>query len=114
MQNAYSRQASIEIERQLGGNSTISVGYQYLRGREPDHLNQSERAGVRRRGHEQRLPPGSGLREQQPVLVGGDSSYHGVHVSFVQRPTRVGPLPRQLHAVEGDEQRRREFFQLAD
>ena len=32
LQNAYSRQASVEVEQQLGDASTISVGYQYLRG----------------------------------------------------------------------------------
>src|SRR4029079_7878293 len=32
MQNAYSRQASLEFEQQLAGHSTLSVGYQYLRG----------------------------------------------------------------------------------
>ena len=33
LQNAYSRQASLEIERELGLHSTASVGYQYVRGR---------------------------------------------------------------------------------
>ena len=32
MQNAYSRQASVEVEQQLGQRSTVSVGYQYMRG----------------------------------------------------------------------------------
>ena len=32
LQNAYSKQANIEVERTLGGSSTISVGYQYYRG----------------------------------------------------------------------------------
>ena len=32
MQNAYSEQGSLEIERQLGRNNTISVGYQHVRG----------------------------------------------------------------------------------
>ena len=32
LQNAYSRQASIEVERQLWATSTLSVGYQYVRG----------------------------------------------------------------------------------
>ena len=32
MQNAYSRQASVEVEQQLGPRSTVSVGYQYVRG----------------------------------------------------------------------------------
>ena len=34
MQNAYSRQASVEVEQQIGARSTVSVGYQYLRGRD--------------------------------------------------------------------------------
>ena len=32
LQNAYSRQASVEVERQVGARDTVSVGYQYLRG----------------------------------------------------------------------------------
>ena len=32
MQNAYSRQVGVEIERQIGAHSTISAGYQYTRG----------------------------------------------------------------------------------
>src|SRR6185312_978562 len=32
LQNAYSKQGSIEVERSLGSRRTISVGYQYLRG----------------------------------------------------------------------------------
>ena len=32
IQNAYSRQASFEMERQVGRSSTMSVGYQYVRG----------------------------------------------------------------------------------
>ena len=69
MQNAYSRQASVEVEQQLGERGTVSVGYQYLRGAEPDHVGQPERADVRGVGHQQRLPAESRLRQQQPVLV---------------------------------------------
>ena len=32
LQNAYSRQASLEVEQQLGERGTLSAGYQYLRG----------------------------------------------------------------------------------
>jgi len=32
MQNAYSRQASLEIEQQIGERTTLSAGYQYARG----------------------------------------------------------------------------------
>src|SRR5262249_40935436 len=32
MRNAYSRQAGLEIERRIGERSTVSAGYQYVRG----------------------------------------------------------------------------------
>ena len=44
----------------------------------------------------------------------GESTYHGLHVSFVAAAGRVGPLPRVVHAVDVDEQRRRVLLQLAD
>ena len=44
------------MERSLGGSRTVSVGYQYLRGREPADAGQPERADLRGGGHEQRLP----------------------------------------------------------
>ena len=70
LQNAYSRQASLEVERQVGALGTVSVGYAYLRG---DGLlmaiNQNVPSCVAG-GHQQRLPADSRLRQQQPVLVG--------------------------------------------
>ena len=91
MQNAYSRQASVEVEQQLGERSTVSVGYQYLRGRQPDHVGQPERAVVRRGRHQQRLPPESRpTRNNSQYSSAADSNYHGLHVSFVQRPARWG------------------------
>ena len=68
LQNAYSRQASVEVEQQLGERATVSVGYQYLRGL---HLLMSVNQNVPTCvavGHQQRLPAESGLREQQSVL----------------------------------------------
>lgn len=32
LQNAYSEQASIDVEQQLGSRSTIEVGYEHVRG----------------------------------------------------------------------------------
>ena len=32
MQNAYSEQASVEVERQIGGAGTVSAGYTYIKG----------------------------------------------------------------------------------
>ena len=56
LQNAYSRQASVEIEQQLGERTTVSVGYQYLRGRNLlMSVNQNVPTCVAV-GHQQRLP----------------------------------------------------------
>ena len=71
LQNAYSRQASVEVERQLGARQHGQRRLPVPARREPDHVGQPERADVRRRRHQQRLPAEPGLREQQPVLVGG-------------------------------------------
>ena len=71
IQNAYSRQASAEVEQQLGDGSTFSVGYQYVRGL---NLIMSVNQNVptcRGRRDQQRVPPGFELREQQPVFLGG-------------------------------------------
>ena len=36
------------------------------------------------------MPSHSRLCQQQPVLPGGDSNYHGLHVTFIQRPAAWG------------------------
>ena len=58
--------------------------------------------------------PDSRLRQQQPVFVGGrvrlPRAARVVHAASVA----VGLLPRQLHALEGREQRRRVLLQRAD
>ena len=95
LQNAYSRQASVEVEQQIGERATVSVGYQYLRGRQPADVGQPERADVRRR----RAPttaagPNPAYANNSQYSSVGDSDYHGLHVSFVQRPARWGQLPR--------------------
>ena len=68
MQNAYSRQASLEVEQQLGGAQHGQRRLPVPARREPDHLGEPERADVRGGGHQQRLPSESELREQQPVF----------------------------------------------
>ena len=90
MQNAYSRQGSVEVEQQLGAHSTVSMGYQYLRGLNlvmsvnqnvPTCLAAGTNNGCRPN------PTYANNSQYSPVA---DSNYHGLHVSFVQRPTRWG------------------------
>ena len=86
MHNAYSEQGSLEIERQLGAHTTLSVGYQHLRG---IHLiisvNQNvptcTAAGT---NNGCRPNPNYGNDSQYSSLA--DSHYDGLHVSFVERP----------------------------
>lgn len=90
MQNAYSEQGSLEIERQLGGRSTLSVGYEHLRGL---HLivsvNQNVPSCVAAGTNNGCRPnPNFGNDSQYSSLA--DSHYDGLHVSFVQRPVRWG------------------------
>jgi hypothetical protein len=90
MQNAYSEQGSLEIERQLGRNNTVSVGYQHVRGL---HLiisvNQNVPACVAVGTNNGCRPnPNYGNNSQYSPLA--DSHYDGLHVSFIQRPARWG------------------------
>jgi outer membrane receptor for Fe3+-dicitrate len=90
MQNAYSRQASLEVERQLGALSTVSVGYQYTRG---VHLiisvNQNVPSCVAA-GTNNGCRPVSAYANNSQYSPSAESAYHGLHVSFVQRPTHWG------------------------
>lgn len=90
MQNAYSRQASLQIEQQLGGHGTVSVGYQYVRGLNlimsvnqnvPTCVAAGTNNGCRQN------PNYANNSQYSPVA---ESNYHGLHLSFVQRPLGWG------------------------
>jgi hypothetical protein len=90
LQNAYSRQASVELERQLGARGTASVGYQYVRG---DGLlmtiNQNVPSCVAA-GTNNGCRPNPAYANNGQYSAAGLSNYHGLHVSFIQRPTAWG------------------------
>ena len=90
LQNAYSRQASVEVEQQMGDRSTVSVGYQYLRGL---HLLMSVNQNVPTcvaSGTNNGCRPNPNYANNSQYSSVGDSNYHGLHVSFTQRPARWG------------------------
>ena len=90
LQNAYSRQASVEIEQHLGREATLSAGYQYLRGR---NLLMSVNQNVptcAASGSNNGCRPNAGYANNHRYSSAGDSNYHGLHVTFVQRPVRWG------------------------
>jgi hypothetical protein len=88
MQNAHSRQASAEIERQIGEWSTVSVGYQYLRGLNLIiSINQNVPTCVAA-GTNNGCRPNPAYANNNQYSPEAESVYHGLHVSFVQRPRR--------------------------
>ncbi|HWB86103.1 MAG TPA: carboxypeptidase regulatory-like domain-containing protein [Bryobacteraceae bacterium] len=90
MQTAYSEQGSLEIEQQIGGHSTLSLGYQHLRGLHLIlSLNQNAPVCVAAANNNGCRPnPNYANNSQYSPL--GDSRYDALHVSYVLRPVRWG------------------------
>jgi hypothetical protein len=90
LQNAYSRQASVEVEQQLGDRTTVAVGYEYLNS---DHLlmtvNQNVPTCVAAGTNNGCRPNPTYANNSQYSSV-GESEYNGVHVSLTQRTQRWG------------------------
>ena len=90
LQNAYARQASVEVEQQLGERVTVGVGYQYLRGLNLlMSVNQNVPACIAA-GTNNGCRPNPNYANNNQYSSVGESNYHGVHVSFAQRPTGWG------------------------
>jgi hypothetical protein len=114
LRNAYSRQASVEVERSLGHGRTVSVGYLYLRG---SNLLMSVNQNVptcAAAGTNNGCRPNPAYRNNNQYSPVGESNYHGLHVSLGAATLGVGQPARELHAVEVDERSRRGVLQLAD
>ena len=90
MQNAHSDQASVEFEQQIGERGTVSVGYEYIRGRELIiSMNQNVPSCVAS-GTNNGCRPNPNYANNSQYSPLASSASHGLHVSFVQRPTRLG------------------------
>jgi outer membrane receptor protein involved in Fe transport len=90
MQNAYSRQAGVEVERELAFGARASVGYQYTAGRDLIiSVNQNVSTCVAA-GTNNGCRPNSTYANNSQYSPLAESAYHGLHLSFVQRPTRWG------------------------
>jgi outer membrane receptor for Fe3+-dicitrate len=90
LQNASSRQASVEIEQQIGERATLSAGYQYLRGR---HLLMSINQNVPTcvaSGTNNGCRPTAAYANNNQYSSAGSSNYHGLHLAFAQRPAGWG------------------------
>jgi Carboxypeptidase regulatory-like domain/TonB dependent receptor-like, beta-barrel len=90
MQNAYSQQASFEIEQQIGERGTFSVGYQNLRGlRLIISVNQNVPACVAS-GSNNGCRPNPNYANNSRYSSLADSNYNAMHIAYVQRPVRWG------------------------
>jgi hypothetical protein len=90
LQNANSRQASVEVEQQIGERTTVSAAYQYLRGlRLIMAINQNVPSCIAS-GTNNGCRPNPNYGNNSQYSAAGDSTYHGLHLSFIQRPARWG------------------------
>jgi hypothetical protein len=90
MQNAYSQQMNLEIEKQLGPHKFVSIGYQHVRGL---HLIISVNQNVptcAASGNNNGCRPNPNFANNSQYSPLADSYYDGMHVSFVRRPGRWG------------------------
>ena len=90
MKHAYSEQGNFEIEQQLSSTSTLSVGYQHLRGL---HLIVSVNQNVpscTAAGTNNGCRPNPAFGNDSQYSSLADSHYDGLHLSFNQRPVKWG------------------------
>jgi len=90
MQNAYSRQANVEVEQQVGQRGTVSVGYEYRRGVDLIiAINQNVPSCVAS-GANNGCRPDPAYGNNSQYSPSASSVYHGLHLSWVQHPTSWG------------------------
>jgi hypothetical protein len=90
LQNAYSRQANLDVEQQLSERTSVSVAYEYVRG---VNLLISINQNVPRcaaSGTNNGCRPIAEYANNNQYSAAGESSYHGLHVSLTQRPSNRG------------------------
>ena len=92
MRNAYSRQASVEVEQQISDRTTLSAGYQYTRGVDliiQVNQNVPSCAAV---GTNNGCRPISTYANNSQYSPSASSAYHGLHLSFIERSAAWGSL----------------------
>jgi hypothetical protein len=90
MQNAYSEQGSFEIEQQMGGPSTLSIGYEHLRGLHLIASVNQNVPGCVASGNNNGCRPNPDFGNDSQYSSLADSHYDGLHISFIERPGRWG------------------------
>jgi outer membrane receptor protein involved in Fe transport len=87
LQNAYSTQANLEVERSLGSSHIVSLGYVYLKGENLlMSINQNVATCVAA-GSNNGCRPVSTYQNNNEYRGAGRSNYHGLHLTYLQRPS---------------------------
>lgn len=109
LQNAWSRQANLEVERQVGRVGTASVGYSYLRGEGLlMSINQNVPSCVAA-GTNNGCRPIADYANNSQYRSAGSSTYHALLVSFARRPGPWGYY-RASYTLSKAENNLGEFF----
>ncbi len=90
MQNAYSQQATLQVEQQLTANSTLGISYQHVRGL---HLVVSVNLNTPScvaSGSNNGCRPNPTYGNNKQYQSAADSYYDGLSVSYLQRPSHWG------------------------
>ena len=87
LQNAYSKQANIEVEHSLGGGRMVSAGYQYFRGENLLMSINQNVATCAPAGTNNGCRPVADYMNNGQLRGAGDSNYHGLHLTYLQRPS---------------------------
>ena len=90
LQNAYSRQANLEVERQIGRLGALSVGYSYVRGTGLLMAINQNVPACSPSGTNNGCRPIPDYANNSQYSSAGESAYHGLLVSFTQRPSSWG------------------------
>jgi hypothetical protein len=90
LQNAYSRQASVEVERQIGRLGALSVGYSYVRGEGLLMAINQNVPSCTPSGTNNGCRPIPDYANNSQYSAAAESVYHGLLVSFTQRPSAWG------------------------
>jgi len=90
MRNAFSRQANVEVERQIGERSTISAGVDYVRGSSLIISINQNVPSCAASGTNNGCRPNPTYANNSQYSPSARSQYRGAHVSFVQRPSKWG------------------------
>jgi hypothetical protein len=92
LQNAYSTQASLEVEKSIGPGRSVRVGYQYVRGADLLMSINQNVPTCAAAGINNGCRPDASFRNNNQYSSVARSNYHGLHVAFVQQPTRWSSL----------------------